>query len=227
MSRSGKNITLAAWAALGAIAALLAAPAQAQQIYRSVGPDGKVTFSDQPPLSGHASMKSRSGSDLPGSSDSGLPYALQQVVNKFPVTLYSSRDCEPCASARRLLAARGVPFAERTIDSNESAESLKQISGASTVPFATIGGQHLNGFSETEWSQYLDAAGYPRKSQLPTTYRAPAATPLVAAKETPATAASRQPEPVAPKPRNAPPAADADAVAPAGPTPSNPAGIVF
>ena len=37
-----------AWVAL-VLAGLLAAPVMAQGVYRIVGPDGRVTFSDQPP----------------------------------------------------------------------------------------------------------------------------------------------------------------------------------
>lgn len=48
MSRLG-NLFLITLTSLGAASSLLPAASHAQQIYRSVGPDGKVTFSDQPP----------------------------------------------------------------------------------------------------------------------------------------------------------------------------------
>jgi hypothetical protein len=85
------------------------------------------------------------------------------------------------------------------------------------LPVVTIGGQRITGYSETEWSEYLNAAGYPRTSQLPGSYRQPAATPLVAA--------------VSPRSAPAPaaPAAPSPAPTAAQPTPpgSNPAGIQF
>ena len=40
------------------------------------------------------------------------------------------------------------------------------------------GGQQLKGYSDLEWKQYLDAAGYPKSSQLPSGYRNPPAAPL-------------------------------------------------
>ena len=82
-----------------------------------------------------------------------------------------------------MLSARGVPFTEKTVTSNEDVEALKRLAGASSVPFLTIGGQQLKGFSEVEWSQFLDAADYPKTSQLPASYRQPPATPLVAAQQ--------------------------------------------
>nr|WP_226858665.1 glutaredoxin domain-containing protein [Diaphorobacter aerolatus] len=212
--------------------------AEAQQIYRSVGPDGKVTFSDQPPannagksakdgsrgattLSGNAAEAGSSG----GATGGTLPYSLQQVASRFPVTLYSGDDCAPCNSARNLLMARGVPFTERTVTNNESIAALKALSGGNnSIPFATIGGQHLSGFSDSEWTQYLDAAGYPKKSQLPPNYQRPAPTPLAtAAQPAPATPQTTQ----QPATRPLPAAPAPDAVAPSGPTPTNPAGLVF
>ena len=190
--------------------------AQAQSVYRIVGPDGKVTFSDRAPSEDAAPALTANASAEP-SSTSALPYSLRQVASRFPVTLYTGADCAPCTSARNLLTGRGVPFTERSVSSNEDIDALKSLSGGSSLPFGTIGGQHLTGFSEGEWTQYLDAAGYPKKSELPSNYRQPAATPLVAIK------------PVAPKPAAQAPATDAPrpAPAPAGPSPSNPAGIRF
>ena len=69
--------------------------------------------------------------------------------------------------------------------SNEDLDALKKLSGGTNLPFGTIGGQQLVGYSETEWVQYLDAAGYPKQSQLPSNYRRSAAAPLVAVKPAP------------------------------------------
>jgi glutaredoxin len=189
------------------------ATSQAQQLYRIVGPDGRVTFSDQPPPpSANAKVTTgRGGSFSESAGNATLPFELRNVVQRFPVTLYTGKDCAPCNSGRNLLQNRGVPFTERTVESTEDADSLKRLSGDTSLPFATIGGQQLKGFSDLEWSQFLDAAGYPKTSALPPSYRNPAPAPLVAR--------------AAPAPAPAP-AAAAPAPAPA-PAPSNPAGIRF
>ncbi|MFM7332276.1 MAG: glutaredoxin domain-containing protein [Brachymonas sp.] len=190
----------------------------AQQMYRIVGPDGRVTFSDQPPPP-TANVKvttGRSGNFNESSAAGGaLPFELRSIVQRFPVTVYTGKDCGPCETARNLLRNRGVPFTERTIESQEDAESLKRISGDTSLPFATIGGQQLKGFSDVEWTQFLDAAGYPKTSQLPASYRNPAPAPLVAR--------------AAPAPAPAP-AAAAPAPAPASEpvvNPGNPTNIRF
>lgn len=207
---------LAFTAALCALAWVGAATAQ--PVYRIVGPDGKVTFSDRAPTEDATPAKSAS-TGTPDNGTGALPYALRQVAARFPVTLYTSPDCTPCASARNLLIGRGIPFTERTITSNEDIEALRRLSNSANLPFGTIGSQHLSGFSDSEWTQYLDAASYPKQSQLPPHYRRPAATPLVPVKRIEPDSAAT-PAPQRPEPRTEP--------APAGgPGTSNPAGIRF
>lgn len=198
--------------------ACAAAIAHAQGVYRIVGPDGKVTYSDRAPLD---TPQIATGSG-PAAANAALPVQLREVTAKFPVTLYTGNDCAPCAAARNLLVARGVPFTERTVTTNEDIDALQRISGNASLPFATIGGQKLAGFSTTEYTQYLDAAGYPAQSQLPNNYRRAPAAPLVAVKPAEAAPPTRAAAPTSrasarPTP---PPVVD-------GPSPSNPAGIRF
>lgn len=202
--------------------ALVSAHTQAQGVYRIVGPDGKVTFSDRPPADATSAQPTRTASTGPAAANASLPFELRQVANRFPVTLYTGSDCAPCVSAKILLTQRGVPFTERTVSTNEDIAALQRLSGNSSLPFGTVGGQQLAGFSDTEWTQYLDAAGYPKQSQLPATYRQPAPTPLVAVKAVePTPAASAPPARAAAQRQRAP------APVNEGPTPSNPAGIRF
>ncbi|MEP6792631.1 MAG: glutaredoxin family protein [Ramlibacter sp.] len=203
-----------------AAAAFLAPPAGAQQVFRIVGPDGKVTFSDKPPVEPSAKNSTTPSASSPssGSGNAVLPFELRQVVNRYPVTLYTGTNCGPCGSGRAFLSSRGVPFSEKTITSNEDVEALQRLSGASGLPFLTIGGQQLKGYSEVEWSQFLDAAGYPKTSQLPASFRPAPPAPLVAVQQpaAPASAAARAEPPRAAAPV-APPASRTD----------NPAGIKF
>jgi glutaredoxin len=148
----------------------------AQTIYRSVGPDGRVTFSDHPQTPAAAQV-APSGSTGTGSGPT-LPYELQQVVAKYPVTLYTASSCGPCDASRTLLTRRGVPFTEKTVNTNEDVVAFGRVSKENALPLMVLGGQHVKGFAEGEWHSYLDAAGYPRQSTLPAGYRAAAAQPL-------------------------------------------------
>ena len=212
---------LALAAATGAALALMAGSAAAQ-VYRSVGPDGRVVYSDKPPAANARDNPPAGAAGAGGgTSASGLPYQLNQVAQRFPVTLYSGKDCAPCDSGRNLLVNRGIPFTEKTVNTDADVKALQRLTGDTNLPVATVGGQRLSGFSDAEWSQYLDAAGYPKSSQLPSTYRRPAAAPLVAAR--PAAAA---PAAAASAAASAPEAPPAPSVAPQRTT-TNPAGIRF
>lgn len=161
------------------------AAASAQQIYRIVTPDGRVTFSDRPPAdaaarAGSAPATAPAGTGGSDSDTAGLPFELRQAAAAYPVTLYTGPECPPCQSARAMLTTRGIPFTEKTVTTNEDIEALRRLAGAPTLPVATIGRQQLRGYSEQEWALYLDAAGYPRTSQLPPGFRRAAATPMVA-----------------------------------------------
>ena len=111
-----------------AICMVLASAAQAQTLYRSVGPDGRVTFSDTPPPSAKSSAVEGGAAPALNSGPS-FPYELQQVVNRFPVTLYSGSNCSPCAAGRNYLTSRGVPFTERTVNSPEDIGALQRLAG--------------------------------------------------------------------------------------------------
>jgi glutaredoxin len=188
--------------------ACLALPSHA--LFKVVAPDGTVTYTDRPPAAA-VGRPVPLGKGTPAAEASAalasLPLELRQVSTRFPVTLYSSTDCAPCESARRLLTGRGIPYVERRVQNNDDAEALDRLTGGRSVPTLTIGTQALRGFADSDWHSYLDAAGYPRESRLPRSYQQPAATPLVERQAEAPPAAERPapaPEPAAPPP--APPA---------------------
>jgi len=184
-------------------AALLCCAALAHaQLYKSVGPDGRITYSDTPP----AAAKQLETRPLPSGAAiaAPLPYELAQVAKAQPVTLFTADKCAPCDAARSFLAARGVPYAEKTVSSNEDIAALRSAGGDAQLPFLTIGRSKEKGFEEGAWHTALNAAGYPKTSQLPVNWRNPA------------------PQSAAPAPVRAPKAAEAPDNAPAQNPPSGP-----
>lgn len=198
--------------------------ASAQGVYRIVGPDGRVTFSDQPPPATGAGRAQGQGPAAAPAAPSGggaaLPFELRQTAARYPVVLYTGKDCAPCNSGRNLLNARGIPYTEKTVTSPEDAEALRRLAGEASLPFLTIGSQRLRGFSDLEWTQYLTAAGYPAQSALPPGYRRAAPSALVdmapASAAAPASGTARADDP---------PATPAEV--PVVPPANNPAGIRF
>ena len=194
-SPAGHPMRRAPWAlCLPALLAGLAAVSQAQTVYRSVGPDGAVIFSDRPPPNSPPPSPAQPATAAPRAASSpGLPYALREIVGRFPVTLYTGTDCGPCSTGRALLQQRQVPFTERTISTEQDGKALQQLSGDATLPLLVIGRQQIKGFSDGEWKQYLDAAGYTGAVRLPAGYRNPEPAPLVATAKPPADAAAVPP----------------------------------
>lgn len=213
---SARAVTLCLLGAMGS----LGGPVQAQNLYRIVGPDGKVTFTDQPPsATAKVAVTTPSLKGGGGADTSALPFELRQATSKHPVTLYTTDKCKPCDSGRQLLSARGIPFSERTVTNNDDAQALQRLSGANSLPVLSVGSKQLSGFSDSEWVQALDTAGYPAKSTLPTGFKNAPPQPLVSLQK-PAPAEDANPV----SPAQAQPAKPANT--PAQNT-ANPAGIVF
>jgi len=118
-----------------------------------------------------------------------------------------------------LRAERGIPFSEKTVQTNADIVALQQLAGTNSLPVLTIGSQQIKGYAESSWTQYLDAAGYPGTSQLPSSWQRAAATPLAPepmTKQVPEPKVLAEPAAAAPQPRFAP-----------APSSTNPAGLRF
>jgi glutaredoxin len=149
------------------LGALLLLPALGQaQMYRWLDDSGKVHYSDQAPSSGAKNVQEKS---VPASRSASpqLPYALQQAIENFPVTLYTAASCNACIPARELLNKRGIPYKDIGITSAQDLKKLKNLAGVDEVPVMTIGREILTGFESAAYQAAFDNAGYPRTSLLP------------------------------------------------------------
>ena len=210
-TRARFNPTVLSRAALTLSLALFALPGLAQ--FKVIGADGKVTYTDREPNASEGKvvpLGNKAITAQPAAAEADLPFELRQVAAKYPVTLYvTTTVCEPCNSARQLLKQRGIPFSEKLVVSAEDSEALERLSGAREAPTLSIGSQILRGYAAETWAAYLDAAGYPRESRLPSTYQYPAAAPVVERRE----AAPARPDP---RIARSQPTAPAAAPAPSG-----------
>jgi glutaredoxin len=144
-------------------------------LYKVVGPDGRVTYTDRAPTDRPAkALKTSAG----GADTASLPYELRKAAERYPVLLYTSSTCSPCDTGRNLLKSRGVPFVELTINSGDDVRAYATKEGTDQLPLLRVGSQQVKGFSAQEWTSYLDAANYPASSQLPADYVWPPASPM-------------------------------------------------
>ena len=146
---------------------LLAGFGAQADFYRWVDMDGRVQYSDQlppPNIKRVERIKAKGGKP----SEPPLPYALQQAVNNFPVTLFSTECGEACTKARELLVKRGIPYTEMDATVQAAQEELKKLTGGPLeVPLLKVGSETLRGFEEHQWNTSLDAAGYPKTASIP------------------------------------------------------------
>lgn len=135
--------------------------AQAAPLYKWVDSQGRVSYHDRPPPegSGYRVEQKRIGSGARSDTDD----TLEQVVEKYPVILYSVPVCGSCDLARIYLEKRKVPFTEKNLENNpETQQELKKKSGSLSAPTITVGEKVLNGYLESLLAGELDAAGYPK-----------------------------------------------------------------
>lgn len=137
----------------------------AGETYRWEDESGTVNYSDQPPPPGARNIRRTWEPDADEAEP--LPYRLQMVVEKSPVTLYVTDCGEPCDSARELLMARGVPHTLLDVfEAKVEKELLALTGGKLEVPVVKIGKTVLHGFEEGKWNSALDAAGYPSYAMI-------------------------------------------------------------
>ena len=73
------------------------------------------------------------------------------------VEVYTTPMCPYCVAAKRLLQARGIPYAEFDVAQDDALRAdVMQRSGRQTVPQIFIDGRSIGGFDEL---RELDAAG--------------------------------------------------------------------
>ena len=216
MNRHPTDLTLACL-----LGGLLCAGGSSAQLYKSVGADGRITYSDQPPASAVRTEKKQLTNSVVDST--GLPFELAQVAKASPVTLYTGNNCPPCAEARTLLAGRGIPFSEKTVNTNAD---IALVSGSPAsneieLPQLQVGSTRLRGFDSSGWNGSLTAVGYPTTGALPKTYRNPPPQPAATVVRAEPVNVGNAEETAAANPRTkrAPARPAAPVVAPNGDTP--------
>jgi len=133
----------------------------AEGTYRWVDKDGKVHYGDRYPAAMAGEVNKRN--IAAPAADKQIPFAQQEAIKNFPVTLFVSKDCGAgCKDGRDYLTRRGTPFTEKVVGSQEDIDALKELlgGGQAQVPVLKVGTKFTKGWLQEEWQRLLDAAGY-------------------------------------------------------------------
>ena len=154
----------------------------AADLYKWVDAEGHVHYTDQPPPPSAKSVERKNPKGNLIESDT-VPFEVQEVAKKYPVTLYSFPECgDPCTSGEAYLNKRGIPYTMKNQDQDKVA--LQKLTGGNQIPVLVVGTQPpIKGFQENQWKDILDLAGYPKSNPLGNLKKVPAtAAPKPAAK---------------------------------------------
>ncbi len=161
-------------ATLLSVAAVQAAqPTPSHAPIKWVDASGRVHYSDRQPMPDARGQVVRTQSisarpQAPSIGDPSLPWALRSAAARYPVTLYTAGECDPCDLARQHLAQRGVPYTEKRVDDAAGMQAFHALGFEKPLfPSLSIGPEKLVGFEPTGWDRALDATGYPKSSMLP------------------------------------------------------------
>lgn len=155
---------------------LLCAGAASAQVYQWVDERGVTHFGDTPPASVPAGGKVERKVYAAGPA-AELSQELASVARSHPVTLYTTPSCAGCDRGRALLQARGIPYAEKTVQTTADRAALLQAGSEGQLPLLLVGRGKLIGYETGSWETLLGDAGYPLDRQLPPNYRNPARVP--------------------------------------------------
>lgn len=151
------RIQLLCW--LLPVAILAGRNAVADTVYRSISPDGRVVYSDQPPSAGKVqriySFENLPASPVPESVrryrqdlESGMKKRLASQATPVSGTqLYSASWCGYCRKAKAYLGEKGIPYQEVDIDTPEGAKAFALAGGGGGIPLLLSKGQRVQGFS--------------------------------------------------------------------------------
>jgi glutaredoxin len=154
---------------LSLLGCLISSGQTAAEIYKVVGSDGKITYTDKPPANGPAgTVKQLTITSHTGSTEQG---ALAQqpdwrsILQRKPeaagnvnIVMFSTDWCGYCKQARQYMRSQNIAFTDLDVEKNDSARKQYASLGGRGVPFFVIGKRTLSGFSQDSFDATLREA---------------------------------------------------------------------
>ena len=135
---------------------------QAGTVYKSVGADGQIIYSDHPPTNGKVD-KTLNFSDLPATPISGSATSARNKLDKnaksnslagqkmpdaTQPTLFMAQWCGYCKQAKNYLNEKHIRYTAYDIDTDEGMRMMNASGGGKGIPVLLWKGQKVSGFSK-------------------------------------------------------------------------------
>lgn len=150
-----------AHALLGILLAFLclSLSAGAETLYKSIGPDGRIVYSDRPPVD-QRTVKTLSVMTLPASRVPTSPGSPSQAANPGllggdGVMLFSADWCGYCRKAKSYLADKHIAYREFDIDTPDGRAAYSQAGGGGSVPLLLFQGRKVQGFDKAGYDAFF------------------------------------------------------------------------
>ena len=141
----------------------------AETLYKVVGTDGKITYTDQPPADRKSTTTLRfadaPSTPLPESvlkyqaalqkSMQGRLAAAKKIDAIGSVTLFSATWCGYCTQAKAYMQAKSIGYREVDIDTPDGGRAYLEAGGARGVPLLMADGRRIQGFSAGAYDNFF------------------------------------------------------------------------
>jgi glutaredoxin len=147
----------------------------AQTLYKSIGSDGRVVYSDKPPIEGKLA-KTLKAEDLPNTAlPAGYEAELKRLrlslnlngtktANATPIAsanaspvLFTAVWCGYCKQAKTYLASKGVQHDSIDIDTPSGKSAFAATGGSGGIPLLVANGKQLRGFNTQAYDRFFVA----------------------------------------------------------------------
>ena len=143
----------------------------AETLYKVIGTDGRVTYTDRPPAD-RTSITALKFTDAPVTR---LPESVLKNQAEFakgmqnqsaqtkkidasgPTTLFIASWCGYCTQAKAYLRTKGIAFRELDIDTPAGGRAYFEAGGQRGVPLIMADGKRLSGFSTGAYDHFFAA----------------------------------------------------------------------
>ena len=151
----------------------LATPASAETVYKVVGPDGQVTYSDKPPADPTRKANTLEFRNLPSSplpthvlrfreqleKSAESRIAAARTPSPGTVNMFTASWCAHCKRAKAHLAAAQIAYVEYDIESVDGMRAFIGAGGSGGVPLLVAGERRIQGYSAPAYDRLASAIG--------------------------------------------------------------------